>query len=354
MSELVIKIKHNTDLSDNLKKAIKVANYAIKNRYKLSSANVKEIGLPSAISNQVLRKYGKNKKCKRINPERIKLVAPSQSIKIVDDTIIITPLKLTVTNRSKYKIIKVNQIELDHTYAYVCFDAEDKPKQEVQSYIGVDLNATSHCAVVGNPKTGKILKLGKQAPAIHKKYKALRSKLQSKKLYKKLKQTKGRESRIVKDINHKISKKIVEYAKENNSGIKLEDLTNIRKNKKNSKAFRYTLNSWSYYQLGQMICYKAQLQGIPVAYISPAFTSKNCSRCNIEGNRKGKVFKCACGHIDHADANASFNIAMREPLVETIKTEISGYGLTGKPIRQSRRKKLAAGTLEPPMLQLGE
>lgn len=340
MSNLVVKIKHNTDLTDSLHKAVKVANFAIKNRYKLSSANVKDIGLPSAISNQILRKYGKNKKCKRINQERIKLVVPSQSVKITDNTIIITPLKLTLVNQSKYKIIKVNQIELDHTYAYVCFNIEDKPKYEIQNYIGVDLNATSHCAVVGNPKTGKILKLGRQAPAIHKKYKALRSKLQSNKLYKKLKQTKGRESRIVRDINHKISKKIVEYAKENNSGIKLEDLTNIRKNKKNKKAFRYTLNSWSYYQLGQMICYKAQLQGIPVAYISPVFTSKNCSRCGIEGNRKGKKFKCVCGHIDHADANASFNIAMRKSLVETIKTEINGYGYTGKPIRKSYRNQI--------------
>ena len=153
MTNLVVKIKHNTDLSDSLNKAIKVANFAIKNRYKLSSANVKDIGLPSAISNQVLRKYGKNKKCKHIKPENIKLVVPSQSIKIVDNIITITPLKLTITNQSKYKITKVNQIELDHTYAYVCFNVKDKPKQEVQNYIGVDLNATSHCTVVGNPKT---------------------------------------------------------------------------------------------------------------------------------------------------------------------------------------------------------
>ena len=326
MSNLVVKIKHNIDLSDSLGKAVKVANFAIKNRNKLSSANVSNIGLPSAISNQVLRKYGKNKKCKRIKPENIKLVAPSQSIKVNGKSITITPLKLTLTNLTGYTITKINQIELDRTYAYVCFEASDEPLKEVQNYIGVDLNATGHVAVVGNPKTGKILKLGRQAPAVHAKYKALRSDLQKKGLYKKLKQTKGRETRIVKDINHKISKKIVDYAKENNVGIKLEDLTNIRKNKKNSKTFRYTLNSWSYYQLGSMICYKAKLQGIPVAYIAPAWTSKTCSRCGIEGSRKGKVFKCACGHIDHADANATFNIALRKPLIEATKTGISSYG----------------------------
>ena len=337
MSNLVIKIKHNLNLTDLLSKAILVANYAIKNRYKLSSANVKNIGLPSAISNQILRKYGKQKKCKRINPNKIKLVAPAQSIKINDNQIKIVPLKIILMNNSKYKITKVNQIELDNTYAYVCFEQSDQPQIQVNNYIGIDLNATSHCAVVANPLTCKVIKLGKQAPHIHKKYKTLRRKLQYKKLFKKLKQTKGKETRKVKDINHKISKKIVDIAKENNCGIKLEKLTNIRRNKKNSKAFRYILNSWSYYQLGQMIEYKAHLQGIPVQYINPAFTSQTCSKCGLIGNRKVKNFKCEnCNHIDHADVNAAFNIANSSKLINPDKTEIIRNGETDAPMEQYR------------------
>jgi putative transposase len=349
MVNLVIKIKHNANLTKALNKAVIVANFGIHNRNKLSSANVKEVGLPSAISNQILRKYGRNKKCKHINSKNIKLVATSQSIKVSDNSITIVPLKLTIINQSKYNISKVNQIELDHTYAYVCFTVEDKAQQDVQNYIGVDLNATSHCAVLANPKTGKILKLGKKAPHIHKKYKVLRSHLQKKKLFKKLKQTKGKESRIVRDINHKISKKIVDYCIKNNSGIKLEKLTNISKNKKNNKAFRYTLNSWSYYQLGQMICYKAQLQGIPVQYINPFNTSKTCSKCGNIGNRKGKIFKCSnCKHTDHADVNAGFNIATSAEII-CAKKEIGANGCTDKPKRQYR-KKISVGTSEPPML----
>jgi putative transposase len=350
MSNLTIKIKHNTDLSDKLEKAVLVAKYAIKNHYNLSSKHVSDIGLPSAISNQILRKYGKNKKCKKINPDKIKLVAPSQSISITNNIIRIIPLKLTLTNDSKYQITKINQIELDNTYAYICFEYNDLPLIQIDKFIGVDLNATGHCAVIATP-SGKVIKLGRQAPHIHKKYKNLRSKLQKNKQYKKLKQTKGKENRKVKDINHKISKKMVQIAKENNCGIKLEKLTNIRKNKKNKKSFRYTLNSWSYYQLSQMIFYKAQLQGVPVQYIDPAYTSQNCSRCDHIGSRNGKKFRCAnCKHIDHADANAAFNIAKSSKLIAPNKTEIIRNGCTDKPKEQCCVGRTTSITLEPTIL----
>jgi putative transposase len=121
-------------------------------------------------------------------------------------------------------------------------------------------------------------------------------------------------------LNHEISRKIVQVAQQNNCGIKLEDLTQIRekRNKKTQPSFKYSLNSWSFYQLKTMIEYKSKILGIPVAYINPAYTSQRCSRCGVIGNRNGKVFKCvSCGHVDHADSNAAFNIAAFELLNNT-------------------------------------
>jgi putative transposase len=129
----------------------------------------------------------------------------------------------------------------------------------------------------------------------------------------------------------------VDLALYNGCGIKLENLKGVRKvnnkddtlekgkknkikdrrkEQKGSKAEEnmqqeYSLNSWSFQKLQQFIEYKARLQGVEVIYIDPHATSKKCSRCGHIGNRRSKQFECPyCGHVDHADVNAAFNIAL--------------------------------------------
>ena len=327
---LTCKIKHNQNFDVELAKAKQVALVAKKTKTR-SSKDVKQIGLPSAISNQILRKYSSNKKLKRINS--VKLTIPSQGIKLDGNKIKVSCVKLILDFPKQST--KMHQIELDSKYAYVSYAVEENKEITCQSWIGVDLNTTGHCVVASNPMTKKVWKLGKIANHIHKKYKNLRRKLQKRKRRKAVKKIKNKESRIIRDLNHKISKKIVSKALENNSGIVLEELKGIRKTAKTSKKFRYALNSWSFYQLKMFIRYKAKLLGIPVAEIDPKYTSQQCSRCGLLGERKGKNFKCSCGHVENADVNASFVISLRhQGILQSPVDRDTGEGQLACPKRQ--------------------
>ena len=311
---LTYKVKHNKDFSSELNIARKIASFAIKTKSR-SSKDVKHFGLKSQISNQILKKYSKNKKCKSI--KSVKLTIPNQGIKINQETrtIKVPVIKLELQYQFPNNFTKINQIEVDNVYCYISCEVINKQEIKTKDYIGVDLNTTGHCAVVAIPKTKKIIKLGKQANHLHLKYKNLRTKLQKKGAKYQLKKIKRREQNKIKNLNHEISRKIVQVAQQNNCGIKLEELSKIRekRNKKTQPSFKYSLNSWSFYQLKTMIEYKSKILGIPVIYINPAYTSQKCSRCGVIGNRNGKVFKCvSCGHVDHADSNAAFNIAAFE------------------------------------------
>ncbi|WP_425340052.1 zinc ribbon domain-containing protein [Nitrosopumilus ureiphilus] len=77
----------------------------------------------------------------------------------------------------------------------------------------------------------------------------------------------------------------------------------MRKNKKHSRSFRYSLNSWSYYQIQQFVQCKAKKQGIEVACVVPVYTSQTCSGCGSLGNSNKKNFQCVHRHTYYADVN---------------------------------------------------
>mgnify|MGYP001443632584 CR=1 FL=1 len=344
---LTYKIKHGRDFSDELKKAKQIAKFAIQT-HSLSSKDVKQFGLKSIISNQILRKYSRNKTIKSV--KSVKLTIPNQGIKVDREykNIWTSCLKLSLKYEFPDNFEKVNQIEIGEEYAYVSVSIPEPELIKADKWIGVDRNTVGHIAVVSDPETGKVIKLGKSALHIHQKYKNIRKGLQKKGKYGKIKQIKDRESRIVKDINHKVSRKIVDTAKESGKGIKLEDLTGIRNGKHNTKSFRYAKNSWSFYQLQTQIEYKAKLLGVEVAYVDPAYTSQTCSRCGLIGDRNKKSFKCPhCGHVDHADSNAGFNIAKRPCIDRSTKDRDLAEGSADTPKVALARIQL---TTEPHML----
>ena len=343
---LTYKIKHERDFERELNKARRVAEFALEHK-SISSKDVKHIGLKSVISNQILRKYSRNKNLKRINS--VNLCIPNQGIKVDKErqSIQIPSLQLGFNYRFPNNFTKINQIEINKEYIFVSVTVPEEAPMETNKWIGVDLNTTGHVAVMANPETGKVKKLGKKAEHMHKKYKNIRKRLQKAGKYGVVKRLKKRESHIVKDLNHKISREIVDTAKEEGKGIKLEKLKGIRK-AKSRRTFRYSLHSWSFYQLQDMIEYKAKLLGVPIEYVDPAYTSQRCSRCGVIGKRIGKAFNCSkCGAVDHADVNASFNIASYPSIDQFVVDRDATKGSTDTPGAAIVWIPLTA---EPPML----
>lgn len=127
-----------------------------------------------------------------------------------------------------------------------------------------------------------------------------------------LKRLRGKQARMQSDVNHCLSKQIVQSAKKNNQAIALEDLTGIRQRADKGKRLRKMLGNWAFFQLRTFIEYKAKQAGIKVVLVDPKHTSKSCSSCGQIGSRRKHKFVCkSCGLSTDADLNGALNISRR-------------------------------------------
>jgi putative transposase len=138
-----------------------------------------------------------------------------------------------------------------------------------------------------------------------------------------LKRLSGREKRHQRAINHVISRRIVDTAKQTGRAIVLEDLKGIRQRTKVRKTERYRQQSWSFFQLRSFIAYKAQDAGVPVILIDPRYTSQTCHVCGERGHRDGLLFRCA----NHGDFDADINAAKFIAVAGARVTEPEGAGI---------------------------
>jgi|AntRauTorcE11897_2_1112592.scaffolds.fasta_scaffold06478_2 IS605 OrfB family transposase len=121
-----------------------------------------------------------------------------------------------------------------------------------------------------------------------------------------------RRLRYKRQLDYEIANKVVELARERfGCAIAIESLSGMSR-LGNYATENRRFSSWSYYRLGEYIEQKASPYDIPIVEVDPAYTSVTCSRCGERGttHRRGVHFECeSCGYEQHADANASVNIA---------------------------------------------
>lgn len=147
-------------------------------------------------------------------------------------------------------------------------------------------------------------------------YKALRKQLQqvgTPSSRRRIKAIGQRENRWMQDVNHQVSKALVETNPDDTMFV-LEDLTGIRSATERVKVKnRYVSVSWSYYDLEQKLSYKALRHHQLVEKVNPAYTSQTCPKCGHteKANRNKKIhFFCCknCSYKSNDDRIGAMNL----------------------------------------------
>jgi putative transposase len=135
------------------------------------------------------------------------------------------------------------------------------------------------------------------------------------------------------------AKQLVEWAPPS-AVLVFEDLhmPQPQKGKIRGRALRRRLALWQHGALREAVMNRAQLAGMLVVKVDPAYTSKTCSRCGLRGKRRRHVFSCPrCGLTLHADINAAINIrtkftVLRDSGDPSMSPEAQAVPAVGKPL----------------------
>jgi IS605 OrfB family transposase len=302
---------------------------------KLTSRDV-QANLPSAVRNQAIRDARSiHKKTKRkgkrpilsrrayyVNNQNYSIGVDAVSFPVMVDGKVqrltvstrITEREQSLLSSGKLGLLKV--VEKSGKW-YVQISALVPTEQATGDVtMGIDLGLKVPAVVVTSTGKTKFIGNGRQNKYIRRKYKERRRKRGKLKKLTAIRKQTNKEHRYMKDQNHKISRKIVNRAMEEQvTVIQIEKLTNIRQTTRTSRKNIKNLHNWSFYQLQMFIAYKAALAGIKVVEVNPAYTSQTCPVCGKRNKATDRTYLCSCGFQAHRDRVGAINI-MRQPAAD--------------------------------------
>ena len=226
-----------------------------------------------------------------------------------------------------------------YVHIVVKYEAEVRNPSGCTTQVGLDVGdntLVAGCSYDGvEPMRGEIWS-GNECKRLRKEWHTVKKRLQSRGSEKVLDDIGDRIWNRIDDIIHKTTSQVVEYVKQfDEPVIVLEDLKHIRENMDYGQYMNERLHSWAFRKLQKQIEYKASGEGIPVVYVTPEDTSKECHHCGQKGVRKGNLFRCTndeCPITEyHADLSASISIAKRGR--ESLLKKTEGDDLTSHAAR---------------------
>lgn len=197
----------------------------------------------------------------------------------------------------------------------VTFDVESCLDENIGNVVGID-RGINFVVTTYNSKGKTFFVNGRDIKQKRAKFAKTRSQLQkvhTPSSRRRLKSIGHRENRWMQDVNHCVSKALVEMNPKDTLFV-LEDLTGIRgATEQVHLKRRYVTVSWSFYDLEQKLIYKAKRNGSKVIKVDPAYTSQTCPKCGHTeaGNRIKKIhlFCCKnCGYRSNDDRIGAMNL----------------------------------------------
>jgi putative transposase len=125
---------------------------------------------------------------------------------------------------------------------------------------------------------------------------------------------KAKHARIIRDIEHKVSHEIVEFAAERTAGtIVIGDVRDIADGIADGKEHNGRMSRWNHGKIRMYITYKAAAEGIKVEPpVDEHSTSKTCPHCGKHHNPRGRNFDCPTfGIRTHRDVVGQINLLSR-------------------------------------------
>lgn len=209
----------------------------------------------------------------------------------------------------------VNKHGMFFLHIPVTYEISMLNKSEVFNVVGVD-RGIRFLAATYDSKGKSVFYDGNIIKQKRAHYKALRKHLQqvgTPSSRRRIKAIGQRENRWMQDVNHCISKALVESNPDGTMFV-IEDLTGIRSATERVKVKNRCISvSWSYYDLEQKLSYKALRHHQLVEKVNPAYTSQTCPKCGHteKANRNKKIhFFCCknCGYKSNDDRIGAMNL----------------------------------------------
>ena len=197
----------------------------------------------------------------------------------------------------------------------VTYEIEESNISDICNVVGIDRGINFVFATYDSKHNSGFVS-GKAIKQKRANYSKLRKELQMRHTpssRRRLKAIGQRENRWMQDINHQVSKALVENNPKHTLFV-LEDLSGIRNATERVKTKnRYVSVSWSFYDLEQKLIYKAKQNQSSVIKVDPHYTSQCCPCCgHVEKSNRNKkihLFTCKkCGYKSNDDRIGAMNL----------------------------------------------